>query len=51
MPRTVIFGFTNGIENKFYKIINHILSNFKLLVYKSRERGTSELSRLINEIK
>ena len=51
MPQTAIFGFTNGIENNVYKITNHILLIFKLHVYKSRERGTLELSRLINEIK
>ena len=41
----------NGIENNVYKIKNHILLIFKLHVYKSREKGTLELSRLINEIK
>ena len=51
MPQTAIFGFSNGIENNVYKITNHILSIFKLHVYKSRERGTLELSRLINEVK
>ena len=50
-PQTVIFGFTNGIENNGYKITNHILLIFKLRVYKSKERGTLELSSLINEIK
>ena len=50
-PQTVIFGFINRIENNVYKITNHILLIFKLHVYKSRERGTLELSRLINEIK
>ena len=50
-PQTAIFGFINGIENNVYKITNHILLIFKLHVYKSRERGTLELSRLINEIK
>ena len=51
LPQTAIFGSTNGIENNVYKITNHILLIFKLHVYKSRERGTLELSRLINEIK
>ena len=50
-PKTAIFGFTNGIESNVYKIINHILLIFKLHVYKSRERGTLELGKLINEIK
>ena len=50
-PQTAIFGFINGIENNVYKIKNHILLIFKLHVYKSRERGTLELSRLITEIK
>ena len=50
-PQTAIFGFINGIENSVYKIINHVLLIFKLLVYQSRERGTLELSRLMNEIK
>ena len=50
-PQIAIFGFINGIENNVYKITNHILLNFKLHIYKSRERGTLELSRLINEIK
>ena len=49
--QTAIFRFINGIENNVYKITNHILLIFKLHVYKSRERGTLELSRLINEIK
>ena len=50
-PQTAIFGFSNGIENNVYKIENHILLIFKLHVYKNRERGTLELSRLIKEIK
>ena len=50
-PQAAIFGFINGIENSVYKITSHILLIFKLHVYKSRERGTLELSRLINEIK
>ena len=50
-PQTAIFAFINGIENSIYKITNHILSIFKLYVYKSREKGPLELSRLINEIK
>ena len=49
--QTAIFGFINGIENSVYKIINHVLLIFKLHVYQSRERGTLELSRLMNEIK
>ena len=51
MPQTTIFGFISGIENSVYKITNHILLIFKLHIYKSRERGTLELNRLINEIK
>ena len=51
MPQTDSFGFINGIENSVYKITNHILSIFKLHVCKSRERGSLELIRLINEIK
>ena len=50
-PETANFGFFDGIENSVYKITNYILSIFKLQIYKSRERGTLELSRLINEIK
>ena len=50
-PQTTIFGSTSGIENNVYKIINHILLIFKLHVYKSRKRGTLELSRLISKIK
>ena len=38
-PQTVIFGFTNGIENNVYKITNHILLIFKLHVCESREKG------------
>ena len=50
-PQTVISSFINGIENNVYKITNHILLIFQLHVYKSRERGTLKLSRLLNEIK
>ena len=50
-PQTAIFGFTNGIENNVYKITNHILLFFKLHFYKSGERSTLELSRLISETK
>ena len=50
-PQTAIFGFANGIENNVFKITNHILSIFKLHVSKSKERGTLELSKLINETK
>ena len=49
--QTAIFSFTNGIENSIHKITNHILLIFKLHFYKTRERGTLELSRLIKEIK
>ena len=45
--QTGIFGFINGI----YKITNHVLLIFELHVYSSREKGTLELSRFINEIK
>ena len=48
-PQTAIFGFINGIENSVYKIFKLLI--FKLHVYQSRERGTLELSRLMNEIK
>ena len=51
MPQTDSFGFINGIENSVYKITNHILSIFKLHVCETREKGTLELSRSINEIK
>ena len=50
-PQTVLVGFINGIENNVYKTRNHILLIFKLYMYKSRERGTLELSRLINKKK
>ena len=50
-PQTASFAFINGIENSIYKTTDHILLNFKLHLYKSRERGTLELSRLINKIK
>ena len=50
-PQTAIFGFINRIKNSVYKITNHILLIFKLQVYKKRERGMFELSRLINEAK
>ena len=50
-PQTAIFSFANRIEDNVYKITNHILLIFKLHVYKSRERGTLELSALIKEIK
>ena len=50
-PQTAIFAFINGIENSVCEITNHIPLIFKLHVYKSRERGILELSRLIHEIK
>ena len=43
-----IFGLISGIENRICKFTNRILLIFKLYIYKSRERGTLELSRLIN---
>ena len=49
--QATIFDFINEIENNVYKITNHILSIFELHVYKSRKNSTSELSKLINEIK
>ena len=39
-PQSAFFGFIYGIENNVYKITNHILTIFKLHVYKIRERGT-----------
>ena len=50
-PQTGIFGFTNGIENNVYRISNYILLILKLHLYKSIERVTLELSRLISEVK
>ena len=50
-PQNAIFDFINKIENSVYKITNHMLLIFKLHVYKSKQRGTVELSRLIHEIK
>ena len=43
-----IFGLISGTENRICKFTNCILLIFKLYIYKSRERGTLELSRLIN---
>ena len=50
-PEAAIFGFINGIENNIHKITNHILLIFKVHFYRSSERGTFKLSRLINEMK
>ena len=49
--QTAILGLINWIENNVYTITNHIRLVFKLYFHKSRDRGTIELSRLINEIK
>ena len=51
MPQTAIFCFTNRIENNSYKNTNYLLLIVNQHVCKSREGGTLELSRLINEIK
>ena len=44
-----IFGFINGIESIASKIRNNMLLMFKLHFCKSREVGTLELGRLMNE--
>ena len=49
--QTAIFGFINRTEGNVSKVKKYILLIFELLVYKSRERGSLELSRLIYEIK
>ena len=49
--QTAIFGFVNGIESNVYKNSNNTLLILILHVYKSRKRGTLELSRLTNEIR
>ena len=38
-PQTNIFGFLAEADKCIFKIMNHLLSIFKLCIYKNREKG------------
>ena len=50
-PQTVIFGFLVETDKYIFKITNHLLLIFKMYIYKSREKGSVDISRLIKEIR
>ena len=45
-PQTVIFDFLAETDKCIFKITNHLL-----LIYINREKGSVDISRLINEIR
>ena len=49
-PQSAIFGF-HDIENTDIIIINHLLLIFKWYVYKSRDKGKTDLKALLNSFK
>ena len=49
-PQTVLFGFINEPDNNLNVLQNHILLILKLYVYQSRERGVSNVNRLIKNL-
>ena len=50
-PQTAIFGFLVETDKCIFKITNHLLLIFKMYIYKSREKGSVDISSLINEIR
>ena len=50
-PQTTIFGFLVETDKCIFKITNHLLLIFKMYIYKSREKGSVDISSLINEIR
>ena len=50
-PQTAIFGFLAETDKCIFKITNHLLLIFKIYIYKNREKGSVDISRLINEIR
>ena len=48
-PQTVTFGFLLETDKCIFKITNHLLLKFKTYIYKSREKGSVDISSLINE--
>ena len=50
-PQTAIFGFLVETDKYIFKITNHLLLIFKMYIYKSREKGPVDMSRLIKEIR
>ena len=50
-PQTAIFGFLAKTDNCILKITNHLLLIIKMYTYKSRGKGSVDISRLINQIK
>ena len=50
-PQTAIFGFLVETDKCIFKITNHLLLIFKMYIYKSREKGSVDISSLINELR
>ena len=50
-PQTAIFGFLAETDKCIFKVTNHLLLIFKIYIYKNREKGCVDISRLINEIR
>ena len=50
-PQTAIFGFLVETDKCIFKITNHLLLIFKMYIYKSREKGSVDISSLINEVR
>ena len=51
MPQTAIFGFLAETDKCIFKVMNHLPLIFKKYIYKNREKGSVDISRLINEIR
>ena len=50
-PQTAIFGFLAETDKCIFKITNHLLLIIKMYIYNSREKGSVDISSLINEIR
>lgn len=48
LPQAALCEFFNDLENIYFMMLNHVLSIFKLHIYKSRKEGIVKLERLIN---
>ena len=50
-PQTVIFGLLVETNKCIFKITNHLLLILKMYICKSQDKGSVDISSLINEIR
>ena len=50
-PQTANFGFAVKTDKCIFKSTNHLLLIFKIYIYNSREKGSVDISSLINDFR